>query len=209
MPGRNMQRGDDGQRVMIGTRRLVALGMLLFFIVSCGAARKDVISEAPRNPEWARPIVLEGVPNLHKVDDNLYRSAQPTSDGMRNLEKLGIKTVINLREFHDDKDETDKTGLRRIDIPMLAWDVKDGSLVEALKQLKNKEQGPYLVHCMHGADRTGVVNAMYRIVYQQWDKEKALDEMRNGGYGFHEVWANIVKYINGVDVDALKRSLAD
>ena len=45
-------------------------------------------------------------------------------------------------------------------------------------------EGPVLVHCKHGADRTGCIVALYRIVFQSWSKEAAIDEMHNGGYGF-------------------------
>ena len=52
---------------------------------------------AARPAQWAEPIALEGVPNLHRISPTLYRSEQPTALGMKNLEKLGIRTVINLR----------------------------------------------------------------------------------------------------------------
>jgi hypothetical protein len=68
-------------------------------------------ADTNRPVTWAAPIVLEGVPNLYKVSDTLYRSAQPTSIGMQNLKKLGIKTVINVRTFHSDQDELKGTGL--------------------------------------------------------------------------------------------------
>ena len=61
--------------------------------------------------KWATPLKVEGVPNLYRVSDNLYRSVQPTAEGMRNLKKTGIKTVVNLRSFHSDWDEIGSTGL--------------------------------------------------------------------------------------------------
>ena len=61
--------------------------------------------------KWAERIELPGLPNLHKVSDDLYRSAQPTAEGMQQLEKLGVKTVINLRSLHSDRDEIKDTGL--------------------------------------------------------------------------------------------------
>lgn len=60
---------------------------------------KRVLAPAARNEKWAMPLTLEGVPNLHRLTDYLYRSEQPTAVGFRNLEKLGIRTVINLRYF--------------------------------------------------------------------------------------------------------------
>ncbi len=179
------------------------VGMVLSFLASCATVSKDAAS--PRGPSWATPIQLEGVPNLYKVNENLYRSAQPTEEGIRNLQKMGIRTIVNLREFHDDKDEAKGTIIKRVDIPMVAWEIKDDQVIEALKHLNDPSGGPYLVHCLHGADRTGVVNAMYRIVHDKWDREQALDEMKNGGYGFHSVWTNIVDYVAKVDVDKIRR----
>jgi len=31
-----------------------------------------------RPEKWAQPVILDGVPNMHKVSAILYRSAQPT-----------------------------------------------------------------------------------------------------------------------------------
>ncbi len=52
---------------------------------------------AVRPVQWAEPVEMEGVSNLHRISPTLYRSEQPTALGMKNLEKLGIRTVINLR----------------------------------------------------------------------------------------------------------------
>ncbi len=187
--------------------RFIAAALLVLFFASCATATKDIAAQLPRNPEWAMPVAVEGVPNLHKINDNLYRSAQPSQVGMQNLEKMGVKTIINLRDFHDDKDEVVGTNIRRIDIQMTAWKIEDEKVIAALKQINNKEDGPYLIHCMHGADRTGVVSAMYRILHDNWDKQKAIDEMKNGNYGFHSVWTNIVDYIANVDVEKMRTAL--
>lgn len=45
-----------------------------------------------------------------------------------------------------------------------------------------------VVHCWHGSDRTGAVIAAYRIVQQGWSQHDAIDEMINGGYGFHPIF---------------------
>ena len=60
---------------------------------------------AERPATWAVKMERAGLPNLHRVDAKLYRSAQPTAEGMTNLVALGVKTVINLRDNHSDADE--------------------------------------------------------------------------------------------------------
>jgi protein tyrosine/serine phosphatase len=68
-------------------------------------------------------------------------------------------------------------------------------------------RGPTLVHCEHGADRTGLVTALYRIAYQGWNKNAAIDELENGNFGFHDVWINIPAYIRNIDVPALRKKV--
>ena len=67
--------------------------------------------------------------------------------------------------------------------------------------------GPVLVHCWHGADRTGMVVALYRMVEQGWTREAAIEEMLEGGYGYHSVWKDIITFLETVDVEALRRAL--
>ena len=43
---------------------------------------------AERPIAWAVPMVRAGLPNLHRVDAKLYRSAQPTAEGMTNLVRI-------------------------------------------------------------------------------------------------------------------------
>ena len=44
----------------------------------------------------------EGVINLYRISDELYRSGQPDAEGFTELEQMGIRTVLNLRELHKD-----------------------------------------------------------------------------------------------------------
>jgi protein tyrosine/serine phosphatase len=167
-------------------------------------------AEGPERPaQWAMPITMAGVGNLHKINEGLYRSAQPTREGMKNLEKLGIKTVINLRVFHSDSDEISGTMLLNDALSVKTWHIEDEDVIRVLRIVRNKENGPFLIHCLHGADRTGVMSAMYRIVVQGWTKEEALREMVDGGYGFHTVWTNIITYVKNADVERIKHAVAE
>jgi len=148
---------------------------------------------------------MKGVPNLHKVSDTLYRSAQPSAEGMANLKKMGIRTIVNLRSFHSDRDEIGETGLACEHIYMKAWHPEDKELVRFLQIASDPKRAPVLVHCLHGADRTGTMCALYRIAIQGWSKDEALKEMVEGGYGFHGVFQELLDYVNGLDIAALKR----
>jgi protein tyrosine phosphatase (PTP) superfamily phosphohydrolase (DUF442 family) len=158
-----------------------------------------------RPASWAQPIRLDGVPNLHQVSTNLYRSAQPTAQGMRNLKQKGIQTVVSLRSFHSDRNEIGKTGLGYEHIYMKAWHPEHKEVVRFLQIVTNPRRTPVLVHCQHGADRTGSLCALYRIAVQGWTKEEALREMAQGGFGFHEVWKNLPSWIENLDIESIKK----
>ena len=184
--------------------RAVTLILLIMMTLSLA---NDVCadSQGGRPEKWAQPIRMEGVPNLHKVTDNLYRSAQPTAEGMGNLKKMGVETIVNLRSFHTDRDEIGNTGLAYEHIYMKAWHPEEEEIVRFLQIVTHPEKGPVLVHCQHGADRTGTMCAVYRIAIQGWTREEAVKEMTEGGFGFHEAWVNLVPWIHKLDIGRIKR----
>ena len=165
------------------------------------------VPTSSRPAHWAEAITLEGVPNLHRLTPMLYRSEQPTALGMQNLEKLGIRTVINLRAFNDDDEEVKGTSLRTERVKILTWRIDDKHVIEVMRMLKKPENGPFLIHCQHGADRTGLMSAMYRILEQGWTPEDALKELVDGGYGYHSMWKNIVRYVQSVDPGKLRAAI--
>ena len=192
-------------------KRTPLLGLIALLttpIVAQEAAGQAPTASVARPTHWAEPIALEGVPNLHRISPTLYRSEQPSALGMKNLEKLGVRTVINLRYFNDDKEEVEGTSLRTEHTKILTWRIGDKHVIDVMNMLKKKENGPFLIHCQHGADRTGLMTAMYRILEQDWSPDDALKELTDGGFGYHSMWTNIIRYVQSVDVDALKAAIA-
>jgi len=184
--------------------RILSIFFASFILVTVAVASEP----APDRPEsWAQSVKLDGVPNLHKVSDTLYRSAQPTAQGMKNLKQMGIKTVVNLRTFHSDRNEIGKTGLGCEHIYMKAWHPERQDIVRFLKIVTDPKRTPVLVHCLHGADRTGTMSAIYRIVVQGWSKEMAVREMTEGGYNFHAVFGNLPQWLEGLDIESLKKDV--
>ena len=165
--------------------------------------------ETPHDPNATTATVLEltGCPNLYKVSDTLYRSGQPKKEGFVNLEKSGIKTVVNLRAHHSDDKLLKGTSLENIRIKTDAWAVNEKQIVAFLKVALDPEKTPVLVHCKHGADRTGAMVAAYRVVIEGWEKEKAIHEMRAGPFEFHETFKNLPKLINNLNTQEIKNQL--
>lgn len=190
--------------------RFLPLDMLLLACLSLPASQTadaaDTTTDAPRPQWWAQPVALEGVPNLHRISGRLYRSAQPTTSGFQALETLGIHTVLNLRQYHDDDDEAAGTQLVLKHRWVNTGDFGDTEMLDALQTIATARE-PVLVHCWHGADRTGTVIALYRMVCQGWNREQALDELQHGGYGYHAMFDNIPAYLRQVDVGKLRRQV--
>ena len=179
---------------------IAAAGVLLLTWAGCAST-----PTANRPETWAQPVKLSGVPNLYRVSGELYRGDQPSPQGMQNLKDLGLKTIINLRSFHSDRDEIGETGLTYEHIYMKAWHPEEKEAARFLKIVTDPKRTPVLVHCQHGADRTGTMIAVYRIIVQDWSKAEAIREMTEGGFRFHWIWSNLPQWVQELDIDRIKR----
>jgi protein tyrosine phosphatase (PTP) superfamily phosphohydrolase (DUF442 family) len=162
---------------------------------------------ASRPASWAVKLDRPGLPNLHKVNDGLYRGAQPTAEGIKELEKLGVKTIVCLRDNHSDKELIGDAKITYEQIPMKTWDIEKDDVVRFLQIATDKSRQPVFVHCQHGSDRTGTMCAAYRVVVEGWTKQQAIDEMKDGGFGFHAIWVHLPKFIEKLDVEKIKAKL--
>jgi tyrosine-protein phosphatase SIW14 len=132
------------------------------------------------------------LPNFHPVNSNLYRGGQPEIGGLEQLKKLGVKTIINLRDDDEraraEKAEAESMGFRYFNIPFASFDrPSDKAVDEVLKLIDTQENSPLFIHCKRGSDRTGTVIAIYRIEHDGWDGEKAKAEAKRYGMGFWQV----------------------
>ncbi|MDX1388146.1 MAG: tyrosine-protein phosphatase [Acidobacteriota bacterium] len=176
-------------------RGFVSLVVLLSCAVSAMAERPE---------QWAVPLPGgESLPNLFKVDEGLYRGAQPRDGGFERLRSMGLRTVVSFRTTSSDREVSARNGLAYVRLPTQPWDVNDEEVVEFLKIAASSEHRPVFAHCYHGSDRTGVMVAAYRVVVQDWSKNDAIEEMVDGGYGFHSSFRNLVKYIEEMDAEAI------
>jgi len=187
------------------------ISAIVFLLSACVTIQpcKTTSTIGPRPLTWATQMKGTcNVPNFYKINDNIYRSAQPTEVGMAQLKhEIGIKTIIDLRAFHSDTDEIGSTSLLNERLHVNAWHIENEDVIKVMRILAHQENGPFLIHCQAGADRTGVMSAMYRVFYQGWTKEQAIDEMVNGGYRFHPWWHNIIKYIQNADIEELRKQI--
>lgn len=186
------------------TRRAILVAVPAAFLPTPGLSRES------RPPNWARRVdpAVAGLPNLYRVNDDLYRAAQPDAAGFDALQAMGVRSVLSLRQTLDDASLALGTDMVLTRVPMKSRYVaekKSARVVQAMRDLRfGLQRGPVLVHCHHGADRTGLICALWRILYEGWSRQSAIDEVIEGGYGFHPIWFNIPRYLRDVDLNDLR-----
>jgi tyrosine-protein phosphatase SIW14 len=163
--------------------------------------------DSRESKDWASPLNTPGLPNAYKVSDDLYRGAQPEEPGIAALEAMGIVTVISLRSFHSDREMLEPTGLAYEHIYMKPWHPEREEVVRFLRITTDPKRTPVFVHCQRGADRTGMMCAIYRIVVEDWTKDEAIDEMVHGGFDHDTQWDELTDFIRALDIDDLKQEL--
>lgn len=185
------------------------MNKLLASLLAIGLAATAFADTAPAPVKIGEPVTLEGVKNLYRLSPDVYRSRQPDDDGFENLERMGIKSALNLREYHNDKDEAEDTSITLIHYPVAAGRITYEKLLDIMTLLALAPK-PVIVHCKHGADRTGAVCAAYRIVEQGWPPEEAVREMADGPYGFHKrYYSYLPPYLKSVDWEQFKKDLRE
>jgi len=181
--------------------------LLLFAVLfAIGLVNPSIAQTVNRPGKWAASVPSKYLTNLFRVSDDVYRSEQPNHDAFVELSGMGVKSVLNLRTTEKDDEIIGGINIKPYLVSMDAGDFTDKDVIDALNAIANAPK-PILIHCRHGSDRTGVVVAMYRIIFQNWTKEEALDELMNGGYGFHTYYKNIPEYIKNVNVESIRSQI--
>ena len=134
---------------------------------------------------------VQGIKNFYEVDSHVYRGAQPSESGFEYLAKLGVKTVVDLREPGDRATQEEQTvtalGMKYINIPMSGLTPpSQAETSEILGLLEDNSTGPVFIHCMRGADRTGAVIGAYRVDHDHWSNDRALSEAKADGMSFFQ-----------------------
>jgi tyrosine-protein phosphatase SIW14 len=180
-----------------------AMVCLFLFVIAFNAGCGNRPETPPTRP-LAKPCetCIEGVANFAKVSPALWRGAQPTKDGFRNLEAAGVKTIVNFRHDHDDLPLLAGTQLKYLWLPARAWKPEEQDLVIFLKVLEDPENWPVFVHCAEGKDRTGYSVAAYRIVAEDWAPDDAIHEMFE--FRYHSIWFENPRFLHRLNAGQMR-----
>ena len=108
--------------------------------------------------------------NLHQIDNNMWRSNQPTPRRIKHAAQLGIRTIINLRGPRSDggwrleAEACVRHGLELVDFTVRSRAAPDKQMLFDTKALFDRIEEPALLHCKSGADRAGLMSALYLLM---------------------------------------------
>lgn len=179
----------------MSSRRLSFYFLLL--ALATGAPGAPLLAQTPAaaavlRTEYGERLHLNGISNAGKINEQLYRGAQPRRGSVAELKKLGVTTIVDLRgedaALRDrEREEAEGLGLRFVSIPVSGWTPPtDAQVAEFLALFRSGPKERVFVHCRFGEDRTGVFVASYRMALEGWTPQKALGEMYF--FGFNHFW---------------------
>lgn len=130
--------------------------------------------------------------NFHEIAPGVFRSAQPSPAQLRAWhQQHHFRTVLNIRapgphepHYRLEQDICEQLGIRHL--PLQGFGSRDlparDRLLAALDLFPRIEK-PLLIHCKSGADRAGLIAALYTWEVCGWPLEEARRQLRLWPYG--------------------------
>lgn len=122
--------------------------------------------------------------NLDEVAPGFWRSAQPAPHHLRRVARRhGIRTVVNLRGVNPygsyalERETCRELGLELVDFPARSRSAPPRAFIREAAALFQRIRYPALFHCKSGADRTGIVAALYLLVHLRRPPAEALRQL--------------------------------
>ena len=120
--------------------------------------------------------------NLAEIAPGVWRSNQPSPRRIETYKKMGIKTILSLRGNPNspisfmllEKQACADQGIELVTTSLSARSLADKQIYIDLLDLLDTLEPTFLLHCKSGADRAGLVSALYLLHV----KGAPLDEAR-------------------------------
>ena len=184
----------------IAALAFAAAGCVLALRISSAEEHTASARYAEAGRAFAEKLTLPCISNAGKVSDFLYRGSQPHATGYRELQRLGVSIVVDLRSTASaeatENRAVESLGMRHVAIPSSGFfGPSDDQVATFLKLLRDNPAKKVFVHCYFGDDRTGVMVATYRIAEQHWTADQAYNEMCFFHFHHHLIFlGHYVKY---------------
>lgn len=151
--------------------------------------RKPLLTPRDRWGAWANMMLSDHgfirlvYLNLHRISPNAWRSAQPAPWDIRRLARKGLKSVINLRGGQSygslplEQETCEELGIHFEVFVLRSRALPAAEDVLAAKALFDRLEYPVLFHCKSGADRAGMMCALYMALQEGVPVRKARDQL--------------------------------
>ena len=188
-------------KIEVSLRSVIAITLVLFstaVVVGCSARHNQ--APAVGQPAFAKEIYVPGVPDFGKVNDFLYRGGQPKEDGLQELKKFHIDTIVDLRGelyglVENERLRAESLDMRFMNLPGSGWATpKDEEIVQFFDLSLQRPRRTIFIHCWLGGDRSGMFIAAYRIAFEGWSAQQAIQEMRAFHY-LHFWHPNMARWV--------------
>jgi protein tyrosine/serine phosphatase len=165
--------------------RWLSVGVLVF--AAALAAYRSLAASAYDGEK----VTIDGIANFGRVGPHLYRGAQPSEAGFQALRRLGVDLVVSFtlgdESIADEAARVHALGMAHLSLPWSVTSEPTSAEVATFLALFNGSSNRTIfVHCKQGADRTGVMIALYRIAHDGWTSSQAVDEM--AAFHFYELF---------------------
>ena len=140
--------------------------------------RKPLTSRRERLGAWANMFFADHgfirvfYLNLHRISTNAWRSAQPAPYQIRRMARKGVRTVINLRGGQSygslplEAEACADQGIHFENFVLRSRAIPSVQDIQAAKELFERIEYPVLFHCKSGADRAGMMSALYMALHE-------------------------------------------
>ncbi len=124
--------------------------------------------------------------NFHAITPGeAYRSAQlDRAELAYYIRKYEIRSIVNLRGkamgeawYTNEVDFSSKNRVAHYDVALSAYQEPNEKDVESLMEIFTQAPRPLLIHCQAGADRSGLVAAMWKVVVDKEPKAEATRQL--------------------------------
>jgi protein tyrosine phosphatase (PTP) superfamily phosphohydrolase (DUF442 family) len=191
-------------------RHLLALGCLsLVLFFGCQSTQQQETARA--DFEHLEP---KGLPHTIRITEKIYSGGQPTPEGFKSMEKLGVKTVISVDGARPDVESARRHGLRYIHLPM-GYDSVPAEVAAGLAQAVEESPGPVYIHCHHGRHRGPAAAAVAYLSQTGLSGALGCQVLEEAGTGkkYEGLWRDVAQFdknkIQGVKVELVEIAKVD
>ncbi len=121
--------------------------------------------------------------NEHEIAPDMWRCNQPSPSRIKKAADRGIRTVINLRGPRADggwrleAEACAKYGLILMDFTARSRAAPDKQMLHAARALFEEIELPAMMHCKSGADRAGLMAALYLLIAKKQPAREAVKQL--------------------------------